>query len=81
MESRPLTRGKRDTRKLDLVLGRTYSLLDRDGEEVARDLLRPSVLTLRRDGGFYRPHSGYRLRSRFDGPRSSTRASGFSNNL
>ncbi|MEU2717959.1 Shedu anti-phage system protein SduA domain-containing protein [Streptomyces sp. NPDC007205] len=47
-----------DTGKLDLVLGQTYSLLDRDGEEVARDLLRPTVLTLRRDGGFYHPMPG-----------------------
>ncbi|MGW3956789.1 AbiJ-related protein [Streptomyces sp. NPDC004752] len=44
-----------DTGKLDLVLGHTYSLLDRDGEEVARDLLRPAVLTLRCDGGIYHP--------------------------
>ncbi|MFD7408762.1 Shedu anti-phage system protein SduA domain-containing protein [Streptomyces sp. NPDC059866] len=47
-----------DTGKLDLVLGQTYSLLDRDGEEVARDLLRPTVLTLRRDGGIYNPIPG-----------------------
>ncbi|GLX39595.1 hypothetical protein Sros01_56680 [Streptomyces roseochromogenus] len=47
-----------DTGKLDLVLGQTYSLLDRDGEEAARDLLRPAVLTLRRDGGFYHPMPG-----------------------
>ncbi|MGV9248749.1 Shedu anti-phage system protein SduA domain-containing protein [Streptomyces sp. NPDC003710] len=47
-----------DTGKLDLVLGQTYSLLDRDGEEVARDLLRPTVLTLRPDGGFYHPIPG-----------------------
>ncbi|MBZ9642924.1 DUF4263 domain-containing protein, partial [Streptomyces sp. PSKA30] len=47
-----------DTGKLDLVLGQTYNLLDRDGEEVARDLLRPAVLTLRRDGGFYHPIPG-----------------------
>ncbi|WP_264372785.1 MULTISPECIES: Shedu anti-phage system protein SduA domain-containing protein [Streptomyces] len=47
-----------DTGKLDLVLGQTHSLLDRDGEEVARDLLRPALLTLRRDGGFYHPMPG-----------------------
>ncbi|MGX1134860.1 hypothetical protein RKD49_007050 [Streptomyces glaucescens] len=47
-----------DTGKLDLVLGYTYSLLDRDGEEVARDLLRPAVLTLRCDGGIYHPMPG-----------------------
>ncbi|MFM9539868.1 Shedu anti-phage system protein SduA domain-containing protein [Streptomyces turgidiscabies] len=47
-----------DTGKLDLVLGQTYSLLDRDGEKIARDLLRPTVLTLRRDGGSYRPMPG-----------------------
>ena len=47
-----------DTGKLDLVLGQTYSLLDHDGEEVARDLLRAAVLTLRRDGGVYHPMPG-----------------------
>ncbi|MEU9408763.1 Shedu anti-phage system protein SduA domain-containing protein [Streptomyces sp. NPDC048281] len=47
-----------DTVKLDLVLGQTFSLLDRDGEEAARDLLRPAVLTLRRDGGFFHPMPG-----------------------
>lgn len=47
-----------DAGKLDLVLGQTYSILDRDGEEIARDLLRPAVLTLRRDGGFYHPMPG-----------------------
>ncbi len=46
-----------DTGKLDLVLGHTYSLLDREGEEVARDLLRPAVLTLRCDGGICPPHA------------------------
>ncbi|MDH6502416.1 hypothetical protein M2156_008726 [Streptomyces sp. SAI-149] len=50
--------GDDDTGKLDLVLGQIYSLLDRDGEEVARDLLRPAVLMLRRDGGFYHPTPG-----------------------
>jgi hypothetical protein len=49
-----------DTGKLDLVLGQTYSLLERDGEEVARDLLRVAVLTLRLDGGFYHPIPGDR---------------------
>ncbi|MFE0808820.1 Shedu anti-phage system protein SduA domain-containing protein [Streptomyces sp. NPDC058848] len=47
-----------DTGKLDLVLGQTYCLLDRDGEEVARDLLRATALTLRRDNGFYHPMPG-----------------------
>lgn len=47
-----------DTTKLDIVLGQTYSFLNSDGEEVARDLLRPAVLTLRRDGGFYNPIPG-----------------------
>ncbi|MGW6271761.1 hypothetical protein [Streptomyces sp. NPDC055060] len=46
------------TGKLDLVLGHTYSLLDREGEQVARDLLRPAVLTLRCDGGIYHPMPG-----------------------
>ena len=49
-----------DTGKLDLVLGQTYSLLERDGEDVARDLLRAAVLTLRLDGGFYHPIPGDR---------------------
>ncbi|MFJ2257315.1 Shedu anti-phage system protein SduA domain-containing protein [Streptomyces sp. NPDC087844] len=49
-----------DTGKLDLVLGQTYSLLGRDGEEVARDLLRATVLTLRGDGGIYHPMPGDR---------------------
>ncbi|MFE3197854.1 Shedu anti-phage system protein SduA domain-containing protein [Embleya sp. NPDC059237] len=44
-----------DTGKLDLVLGQTHSVLDREGEDVARDLLRSSVLTLRRDGGAFHP--------------------------
>ncbi|MGW0648769.1 Shedu anti-phage system protein SduA domain-containing protein [Streptomyces umbrinus] len=47
-----------DTGKLDLVLGQTYRLLDRDGEEVARDLLRSAVLTLRGDGCVYHPMPG-----------------------
>ncbi|WP_433052732.1 Shedu anti-phage system protein SduA domain-containing protein [Dactylosporangium sp. CS-033363] len=47
-----------DIDKLDLVLGHTYSLLERDGEEVARDLLRSAVLTLRPDGGYYQPMPG-----------------------
>ncbi|MFG2717433.1 Shedu anti-phage system protein SduA domain-containing protein [Streptomyces sp. NPDC048416] len=47
-----------DAGKLDLILGQTYSLLDRDGEETARDLLRTAVLSLRRDGGFYHPMPG-----------------------
>lgn len=47
-----------DTSKLDIVLGQTCNLLDRDGEKIARDLLRPTVLTLRRDGGFYHPMPG-----------------------
>ncbi|MFE2040011.1 hypothetical protein ACFXAZ_03600 [Streptomyces sp. NPDC059477] len=47
-----------DAGKLDLILGQTYSLLDRDGEEEARDLLRAAVLSLRRDGGFYHPMPG-----------------------
>ncbi|MFF7764324.1 Shedu anti-phage system protein SduA domain-containing protein [Streptomyces griseorubiginosus] len=47
-----------DTGKLDLVLAQTCSLLDRDGEEIARDLLRPAVLTLRRDGRYYHPTPG-----------------------
>ncbi|MFF3991513.1 Shedu anti-phage system protein SduA domain-containing protein [Streptomyces sp. NPDC001797] len=46
-----------DASKLDLVLGQTCSLLDGDREVVARDLLRPAVLTLRRDGGFYHPNA------------------------
>ncbi|MEU6314961.1 Shedu anti-phage system protein SduA domain-containing protein [Streptomyces sp. NPDC047014] len=54
----PLPLGDGDTGKLDLVLGQTYSLLDRDGEETARDLLRLAVLSLRRDGGFYEPTPG-----------------------
>ncbi|MEU9958634.1 Shedu anti-phage system protein SduA domain-containing protein [Streptomyces sp. NPDC050982] len=49
-----------DTGKLDLVLGQTYSLLDRDGEEAARDLIRATALTLRRDGGIYHPMPGDR---------------------
>jgi AbiJ-like protein len=49
-----------DIGKLDLVLGHTYSLLERNGEEVARDLLRAAVLTLRLDGGFYQPIPGDR---------------------
>ena len=49
-----------DTGKLDLVLGQTYSLLERDGEEVARDILRAAVLTLRLDGGFYQTIPGDR---------------------
>ncbi|MFE6024401.1 Shedu anti-phage system protein SduA domain-containing protein [Streptomyces niveus] len=47
-----------DAVKLDLVLGQTYSLLDRDGEEMACDLLRAAVLSLRRDGGLYHPMPG-----------------------
>ncbi|MFJ2889547.1 hypothetical protein ACIO53_26200 [Streptomyces sp. NPDC087305] len=47
-----------DTSKLDLVLGQTYGLLARDGEDATRDLLRLTVLTLRRDGGFYHPMPG-----------------------
>lgn len=47
-----------DASKLDLVLGQTYSLLDCAGEETACDLLRTAVLTLRRDGGFFRPTPG-----------------------
>ncbi|MER7643723.1 Shedu anti-phage system protein SduA domain-containing protein [Streptomyces sp. NPDC126522] len=47
-----------DTSKLDLVLGQTYGLLARDGEDATRDLLRLTVLTLRRDGGFYHPVPG-----------------------
>ncbi|TDC75228.1 Shedu anti-phage system protein SduA domain-containing protein [Streptomyces hainanensis] len=47
-----------DTGKIDLVLGQTYSLLDHDGEEKARHLLRLTVLTLRRDGGLYHPMPG-----------------------
>ncbi|MFD3380977.1 MULTISPECIES: Shedu anti-phage system protein SduA domain-containing protein [unclassified Streptomyces] len=49
-----------DTGKLDLVLGQIYSLLDHDGEEVVRDLIRATVLTLRRDGGNYHPMPGDR---------------------
>ncbi|MCG8915544.1 DUF4263 domain-containing protein [Actinokineospora sp. PR83] len=41
--------------KLDLVLGQTCALLDRDGEGMARDLVRASALTLRQDGGYYHP--------------------------
>ncbi|MEU7317292.1 Shedu anti-phage system protein SduA domain-containing protein [Streptomyces sp. NPDC007083] len=44
-----------DAGKLDLALGQAYSLLDRDGDEVARDLLGRTVLTLRPDGGCYNP--------------------------
>lgn len=47
-----------DIGNLDLVLGYSYSLLDRDSEEVARDLLPPAVLTVRCDGGIYHPMSG-----------------------
>lgn len=47
-----------DTGKLDLVLGQPDSFLDRDGEEVPRDLLRATVLTQRRDGGLYQPMPG-----------------------
>ncbi|TXL87236.1 Shedu anti-phage system protein SduA domain-containing protein [Streptomyces sp. IB2014 016-6] len=47
-----------DSSKLDLVLGQTYSLLDRDGEYSVRDLLRSAVLTLRRDGGIFHPMPG-----------------------
>ncbi|MGW5864502.1 Shedu anti-phage system protein SduA domain-containing protein [Streptomyces sp. NPDC055239] len=54
--SLPLEDG--DAGKLDLILGQTYSLLDRDGEEAARDLLRTAVLSLRHDGGFYHPMPG-----------------------
>ncbi|MEV6105848.1 Shedu anti-phage system protein SduA domain-containing protein [Streptomyces sp. NPDC051940] len=54
----PLPLADDDTGKLDLVLGQIHSLLDRDGEEAARDLLRPSTLTLRRDGGFFHPMPG-----------------------
>ncbi len=49
-----------DAGRLDLVLGQTYSLLEHDGEEVARDLVRAAVLTLRRDGGYYHPIPGDR---------------------
>ncbi|MBB4922947.1 Shedu anti-phage system protein SduA domain-containing protein [Kitasatospora kifunensis] len=44
-----------DAGKLDLVLGQVYSLLDCDGQEATRDLLRKATLTLRRDGGIYHP--------------------------
>ncbi|MFJ9203101.1 AbiJ-related protein [Streptomyces flaveolus] len=54
----PLPLNDDDTSKLDLVLGQTYSLLDCAGEETACDLLRMAVLTLRRDGGFFRPLPG-----------------------
>ncbi|MFF4819990.1 Shedu anti-phage system protein SduA domain-containing protein [Kitasatospora sp. NPDC001309] len=47
-----------DAGKLDLVLGQVYSLLDCDGQEAARDLLRKATLTLRRDGSFYHPMPG-----------------------
>ncbi|WP_241843976.1 hypothetical protein [Streptomyces sp. CB02130] len=50
--------GDDDAGKLDLVLGQTYGLLDREGENAARDLVRMSVLTLRRDGGFFHPMAG-----------------------
>ncbi|MEV7438980.1 hypothetical protein ACIQJX_28810 [Streptomyces griseoviridis] len=56
--SLPLTDG--DVRKLDVVLGQICSLLGRDGEESARDLLRVTVLTLCRDGGIYHPMPGDR---------------------
>lgn len=56
MTSLPL--GDDDSAKLDLVLGQTYSLLDRDGEHDVRDLLRSAVLTLRRDGGNFHPMPG-----------------------
>ncbi len=49
-----------DAGKLDLVLGQTSSLLGRDGEELACDLLRVTALTLRRDGGIYHPMPGDR---------------------
>ncbi|MDI6099225.1 DUF4263 domain-containing protein [Actinoplanes sp. NEAU-A12] len=49
-----------DVGKLDLVLGQTYSLLERDDKKLARDLLRAAVLTVRRDGGFYNPIPGDR---------------------
>ncbi|MFI6093855.1 Shedu anti-phage system protein SduA domain-containing protein [Streptomyces sp. NPDC051218] len=54
----PLPLNDDDTGKLDLVLGQTYSLLDCAGEEMACDLLRTAVLTLRRDGGFFNPMPG-----------------------
>ncbi|WP_406088833.1 Shedu anti-phage system protein SduA domain-containing protein [Streptomyces sp. NBC_01013] len=54
----PLPLNDDDASKLDLVLGQTYSLLDCAGEETACDLLRTAVLTLRRDGGFFRPTPG-----------------------
>lgn len=38
--------------------GRPTASSTREGEEVARDLLRSAVLTLRRDGGFYHPMPG-----------------------
>ena len=58
MVSLPLTDG--DVTKLDVVLGQICSLLGRDGEELAGDLLRVIVLTLRRDGGIYHPMPGDR---------------------
>ncbi|MFD8802990.1 Shedu anti-phage system protein SduA domain-containing protein [Streptomyces atroolivaceus] len=54
----PLPLEDDDAGKLDLVLGQTYGLLDREGEDAARDLVRMSVLTLRRDGGFFHPMVG-----------------------
>ncbi|GAA2114114.1 hypothetical protein GCM10009802_13220 [Streptomyces synnematoformans] len=54
----PLPLNDDDTSKLNLVLGQAYSLLDCAGEGTACDLLRTSVLTLRRDGGIFNPMPG-----------------------
>jgi AbiJ N-terminal domain 3 len=51
----PLPLRDDDASKLDLVLGQAHRLLDLDGQDQACDLLRDATLSLRRDGGQYRP--------------------------